>query len=78
MFHLDFLKGPIVVLISIFIIAFTGAGFATTLMTAFFWLNLRGAANAMKKMHHNARRLVKKFYDASKNNGKKLPMAKRR
>ena len=34
--------------------------------------------NAMRQMHHNARRLVKKFYDASKNNGKKLPMAKRR
>ena len=34
--------------------------------------------NAMKKMHHNARRLVNKFYDASKNNGKKLAMAKRR
>ena len=34
--------------------------------------------NAMKKMHHNARRLVNKFYDASKNNGKKLGMAKRR
>ena len=34
--------------------------------------------NAMRQMHRNARRLVKKFYDASKNNGKKLPMAKRR
>ena len=34
--------------------------------------------NAMMQMHRNARRLVKKFYDASKNNGKKLAMAKRR
>ena len=34
--------------------------------------------NAMKEMHHNAQILVKKFYDASKNNGKKLVMAKRR
>ena len=33
---------------------------------------------AMKKMHHNAQILVKKFYDASKNNEKKLAMAKRR
>ena len=32
----------------------------------------------MKKMHDNARILVKKFYDASKNNEKKLAMAKRR
>ena len=35
-------------------------------------------ADAMRQMHHNARRLVKKFYDASKNNEKKLAMAKRR
>ena len=34
--------------------------------------------NAMMQMHRNARRLVNKFYDASKNNGKKLAMAKRR
>ena len=34
--------------------------------------------NAMKKMHHNARRLVNTFYDASKNNEKTLAMANRR
>ena len=34
--------------------------------------------NAMMQMHRNARRLVTKFYDASRNNGKKLAMAKRR
>ena len=34
--------------------------------------------NAMKKMHHSVRRLVKKFYDASKDNEKMLAMAKRR
>ena len=39
---------------------------------------LERRTNAMKKMHHNAQILVKKFYDASKNNGKKLAMAKRR
>ena len=39
---------------------------------------LERRTNAMKKMHHNARIHVKKFYDASKNNGKKLAMAKRR
>ena len=39
---------------------------------------LERRTNAMKKMHHNAQILVKKFYDASKNNRKKLAMAKRR
>ena len=39
---------------------------------------LERRTNAMKKMHHNAQILVNKFYDASKNNGKKLAMAKRR
>ena len=39
---------------------------------------LERRTNAMKKMHHNAQILVNKFYDASKNNGKKLGMAKRR
>ena len=39
---------------------------------------LERRAKAMKKMQHNAQILVKKFYDASKNNGKKLAMAKRR
>ena len=37
---------------------------------------LERRTNAMKKMHHNAQILVKKFYDASKNNGNKLAMAK--
>ena len=41
------------------------------------WILAR-RTNAMKKMHHNARRLVKKFYDASKNNEKNLAMANRR
>ena len=35
-------------------------------------------ANAMRQMHHNAWKLVKKFYDAAKNNEKKLAMANRR
>ena len=39
---------------------------------------LERRTNAMKKMHHNAQILVNKFYDASKNNGKKLAMANRR
>ena len=39
---------------------------------------LERRTNAMKKMHHNAQILVKKLYDASKSNGKKLAMAKRR
>ena len=39
---------------------------------------LERRTNAMKKMHHNAQILVKKFYGASKNNGKKLGMANRR
>ena len=39
---------------------------------------LERRTNAMKKMHHNAQILVKKFYAASKNNEKKLAMAKRR
>ena len=38
---------------------------------------LERRTNAMKKMHHNAQILVKKFYDASKNNEKKLTMANR-
>lgn len=39
---------------------------------------LERRAKAMEKLHLNAQILVKKFYDASKNNGKKLAMAKRR
>ena len=39
---------------------------------------LERRTNAMKKMQHNAQILVNKFYDASKNNGKKLAMANRR
>ena len=39
---------------------------------------LERRTKAMKKLHLNAQILVKKFYDASKNNGKKLGMAKRR
>ena len=35
-------------------------------------------ADAMRQMHHNARKLVNKFYDAAKKNEKKLAMAKRR
>ena len=39
---------------------------------------LERRAKAMEKLHLNAQILVKKFYDASKNNGEKLAMAKRR